>query len=76
MMDGAHIGFHAAYINYGEYKRETGLGNALIGAYLYQLGLSDRVIEFVTSPGPEDELNWLTLRAAQALGIEISRSPY
>jgi hypothetical protein len=36
----ARIGFHAAYIRSGEYVRETGVGNALVGAYLANLGLS------------------------------------
>jgi hypothetical protein len=63
------IGFHAAYVDDGEFKRETGLGNALIGSYLTKLGLSDRAITFITS-APPDALNFLDLNQAREQGIE------
>ena len=42
------VGFHAAYVIRNGKQVETGVGNALIGAYLNELGLSDRAIVFVT----------------------------
>jgi hypothetical protein len=63
------IGFHAAYVHDGEFKRETGLGNALIGSYLAKLGLSDKAITFITS-APPDALNFLDLNQAREQGID------
>jgi hypothetical protein len=63
------VGFHAAYVNDGEFKRETGLGNARIGSYLTKLGLSDEAITFITSAPPED-LNFLNLYQAREHGID------
>jgi hypothetical protein len=64
------VGFHAAYVNDGEFKRETGLGNARIGSYLTKLGLSDEAITFITSAPPED-LNFLNLYQAREHGIDV-----
>ena len=47
------VGFHAAYVIRNGKQVETGVGNALIGAYLNELGLSDRAIIFVTQAPPE-----------------------
>lgn len=47
------VGFHAAYVYKNGKQVEIGVGNALIGSYLNQLGLSDRAIIFVTSAPPE-----------------------
>jgi hypothetical protein len=63
------IGFHAAYVNDGDFKRETGLGNARIGSCLTKLGLSDEAIDFITSAPPED-LNFLDLNQARERGID------
>jgi hypothetical protein len=68
MRETSKIGFHAAYVKGGSYKRESGVGNALVGAYLRDMGLSLEVIEYVTSAGP-DEIQWLSFRDAIRLGI-------
>jgi len=39
------VGFHAAYVIRNGKQVETGVGNALIGAYLNELGLSDRAMD-------------------------------
>jgi hypothetical protein len=39
MRDSSRIGFHAAYTEHGTDKRESGVGNAIIGAYLTNMGL-------------------------------------
>jgi hypothetical protein len=51
--DSSLIGFHAAYVYKNGKPVESGVGNALVGSYLNQLGLSDNAIIFVTSAPPE-----------------------
>jgi hypothetical protein len=70
MTPDASIGFHAAYVNEGTFKRESGMANALIGSYLTRLGLNDEAILYLTQ-APPDYLNWLDLNAAQQIGIEV-----
>ena len=70
MQRDSRIGFHAAYVQNGEYVRETGMGNALIGAYLSKLGLGDSAIVYMTVSPPE-YLNWLDLQSARDLGIDV-----
>jgi hypothetical protein len=64
----ANIGFHAAYIEMGESRLETGVGNALVGAYASRLGLGDAAVIFITS-APPDVSNRLTELEAQRVGI-------
>ena len=69
MQPGARIGFHAAYDrNTG---RETGVGNALLGAYLSRIGLSYNAIIYITKAAPS-EMTWLNQSEAAQLGIAIS----
>jgi hypothetical protein len=71
MGEGSTVGFHAAY-------RETGrrtpvadsVGNALVGAYLNQLGLSATAIAYITEPDPTD-IRWLTFSDAAKIGITV-----
>jgi hypothetical protein len=70
MEDGALIGFHAAYRNQGGQPVETGAGNAVLGAYLSQIGLTDAAIVYVTSAAPHS-MTWLSLQEASRYGIEI-----
>ena len=51
--DDSFIGFHAAYIYKDGKPVESGSGNALVGAYLNQIGLTDKAIVFVTNAPPE-----------------------
>ncbi|MDR9821116.1 hypothetical protein RJJ63_17780 [Rhizobium hidalgonense] len=64
----SNIGFHAAYRVVDGKASESGVANALVGAYLNQLGLSDTAIAYVTSAPPEG-IAWLTAAKAQAVGI-------
>lgn len=64
------VGFHAAYIDYDDGAVETGSGNAVIGAYLYALGMSFQTIERLTS-SPPDGMYYLTCDKASELGIEV-----
>jgi hypothetical protein len=65
----AQIGFHAAY-NAGS-GQETGVGNALVGAYLSQIGLPDRAVIYVTQ-APPNSMTWLTISEAQQVGIDVA----
>lgn len=70
MTNTSKIGFHAAFVAIGEYKRESGVGNAIVGAYLNQLGLSLDAVRYITTPGP-DEVQWLSVRDALRIGISV-----
>ncbi|MDX1010508.1 hypothetical protein GOE08_27130 [Sinorhizobium medicae] len=62
------LGFHAAYRVVNGKASESGAANALVGAYLNQLGLSDRAVVYVTSAPPEG-VEWLTAQTAASVGI-------
>jgi hypothetical protein len=64
----ATIGFHAAYVYRNGRQQEIGVGNALIGAYLNELGFSDQTVAFVTSAPPEG-IELLTPAKGRANGI-------
>lgn len=65
------IGFHAAYIYKNGKPVESGSGNALVGAYLNQIGLSDKAIVFVTNAPPEG-ITRLSKQLSQTYGILYS----
>src|SRR5947199_4391830 len=74
MQAGARIGFHAAYtVDQGQ-PSETGVGNALLGAYLNRIGLSDDAVVYITAAHP-DEMTWLTVEAARLKGIDVALLP-
>jgi hypothetical protein len=66
----ALVGFHAAYIEQQGQTMETGVGNALVGSYLNQIGLSERAVVYITGAAPA-EMTWLNLRDAQQIGIDV-----
>jgi hypothetical protein len=66
----ARIGFHAAHTTKGGEVTETGMGNAMIGAYLNELGLSEEAIVYITSAEPRS-MHWLTASDAATFGIEL-----
>jgi hypothetical protein len=70
----ARIGFHAAHTIKGGQVTETGLGNAMVGAYLNELGLSDEAIVYITSAEPTS-MRWLTAGDAATFGIELETLP-
>jgi hypothetical protein len=66
------VGFHAIYIeDEGGKKIPTGVGNALVGSYLSNLGLNDSVVAFVSEASP-DEIKWLTKEDADKIGLPVS----
>ncbi|WP_448954851.1 hypothetical protein [Labrys neptuniae] len=70
MATGSHVGFHAAYLDNDGLKIPTATGNALVGAYMAQLGLSDTAIVYVTSAGPDD-IQWLSFSDASRVSIDV-----
>jgi hypothetical protein len=67
----ARVGFHAAYFIDDDGKAiETGSGNALIGAYLSQIGMNDDAIYYITRSSPAS-MQWLTADDALSLGIHL-----
>jgi len=63
------IGFHGAGYENGEPSID---GNALVGAYLANLGFSYKMIAALINVGPK-EMNWLSFEWAKALGIRVIR---
>jgi len=61
------IGFHAAYTPDG---RETGVGNALIGAYLNKIGLRYSAVAYITQAAPRS-MTWLSAADAKKHGIDV-----
>jgi hypothetical protein len=66
----ALVGFHAAYIKKEGLPSESGVGNALVGSYLTQIGLSETAVVYITQAAPT-EMTWLNLRDAKQIGIEV-----
>jgi hypothetical protein len=58
LVKGGRVGFHASYIDAAGGVVETGLGNALVGRYLTQLGFSERAIIFATATHP-NSIAWI-----------------
>jgi hypothetical protein len=50
------------------------MGNALVGAYLNQLGLSQSAVAYITISSP-DNMSWLTADDAKQVGIEFELLP-
>ena len=71
---GSKVGFHAAYVLKGHKATESGPGNAVLGAYLYQLGLSEDAIVYVTQADPSS-MRWLSLEQAAQYGIDVALAP-
>lgn len=67
----ARLGFHAAYRIEGTNAQETGIGNALIGAYLTRIGLPLEAVLYITQASPND-MTWLTEEAARKVGIAMN----
>ena len=76
MMHDANISVHAAYRvgnnEYGDLELpESGVANAKIGAFLNEIGLSLKAIEYFTIARPEEPLLPITPDVAQRLDIDI-----
>jgi hypothetical protein len=71
---GSKVGFHAAYVLKGRGTAESAPGNAVLGAYLYQLGLSEEAIVYITQAGP-GSMKWLSTDEAGQYGIDVALLP-
>jgi hypothetical protein len=71
---GSKVGFHAAYVQKGSATTESGPGNAVLGAYLDQLGLPEDAIVFITQAAPSS-MKWLSMDEAGQHGIDVSLLP-
>lgn len=65
------VGFHAAYTEDAGRKISSGMANAMVGAYLNQLGFSQSAIMYVTSAPPE-AIQWLSELDAKNYGLEVA----
>ena len=69
MSDQSRLGFHAAYTKREGQQNVSAAGNALVGAYLNQLGLPASAIVYITNTSPR-EIQWLSFADAQRYGID------
>ncbi|HVY57091.1 MAG TPA: hypothetical protein VHA77_04510, partial [Xanthobacteraceae bacterium] len=70
----ARVGFHAAYVYEQGHPAESGPGNAVLGAYLNQLGLPEEAIVYITQAAP-NAMVWLNTRDAARHGIDVASLP-
>lgn len=70
IFDGGRVGFHASYLDENGSKIETGVGNALVGHYLSQLGFGEKAVIFATS-APPDKLLWIDADNSKMAGINF-----
>jgi hypothetical protein len=69
MADGAQIGFHAAFDS--QSGQESGVGNAVVGAYLNRIGLPYAAVIYITAAAPTS-MTWLTVSEAKRNGIDVA----
>ena len=68
------VGFHTAYILKTAGPAESGPGNAILGAYLNQIGLSEEAILYITHAAPTS-VQWMSLEEAAEYGIVVTKLP-
>jgi len=68
------VGFHTAYILKSAGPSESGPGNAILGAYLNQIGLSEEAILYITHAAPTS-VQWMSLEEAAEYGITVTKLP-
>jgi hypothetical protein len=72
--ESSSVGFHTAYILKTAGPAESGPGNAILGAYLNQLGLSEDAILYITHAAPTS-VQWMSLEEAAEYGIVVAKLP-
>jgi len=65
------VGFHSAFAQKDAGPTESGPGNAILGAYLNQLGLSEKAILYVTQAAPTS-MKWMSMEDAAEHGIAVA----
>ena len=68
------VGFHTAYIVKSGGPTESGPGNAILGAYLSQLGLPEEAILYITHAAPTS-MQWMSIEEATEFGITVAKLP-
>jgi hypothetical protein len=68
---GSKVGFHAAYVQKAGAATESGPGNAVLGAYLDQIGLPEEAIVYITQASPSS-MKWMSFEEAEQHGIEVA----
>jgi hypothetical protein len=71
---GSKVGFHAAYVQKAGGTAESGPGNAVLGAYLDQIGLPEDAIVYITQASPSS-MKWLSIEEAAQHGIDVELLP-
>jgi hypothetical protein len=71
---GSKVGFHAAYVQRAGGTAESGPGNAVLGAYLDQIGLPEDAIVYITQAAP-NSMKWLNMDEAAQHGIDVELLP-
>lgn len=72
MSDTSKVGFHAAYTDQNGTNNVSSVANAIVGAYLNQLGLPTAAIIYITKAAPSG-MQWLNFSDAQGVGIDVRR---
>jgi len=72
--ESSSVGFHTAYILKTAGPAESGPGNAILGAYLNQIGLSEEAILYITHAAPTS-VQWMSLEEAAEYGIVVAKLP-
>ena len=70
MSETAHVGFHAVYVEAEGQAAVSSAGNALVGAYLNQLGMPTSAVIYITEAPPKG-MQWLSFADAQRYGIDV-----
>ena len=70
MSETANVGFHAVYVKAEGQAAVSSAGNAVVGAYLNQLGLPTAAIIYITEAPPEG-MQWLNFADARRYGIDV-----
>jgi hypothetical protein len=68
-VDHAGVGFHGVYNS--DTLQPSSAGNAVVGAFLGKIGLSDPAITYIMNPGA-NETQWLSAADARTLGIDAN----
>jgi hypothetical protein len=73
MGETGQVGFHAVYTTKDGQATISSAGNALVGAYLNQLGLSTSAVLYISTPPPEG-IQWLSFSDARRIGIDVQQA--
>lgn len=66
----SRVGFHAIFTTDNGTNNVSSAGNALVGSYLHELGMTDRQIIYITQAQP-DSMAWLSQDSATAIGLDV-----